>query len=448
MLWVDMGLGKTVIVLTAIEELLDKGLSYGALVVAPKRVVESVWRQETGKWPHLRHLQVRAMHGTADQRTRAALTFAHVYLVSYDNLKWLADTWSKHYLQRKRPLPVDFAVYDEVTKLKNASSKRVTHLQRLLSFIPRRCGLTGTPASNGYADLYGQFLVVDDGERLGKTKTAFTHRFLRPEHPGSFARMVTNSDAERVIEGLVSDITVQMDNADYLDLPPVVHNDIPLRLPADLQGRYDEMERTMFIELDSGRGVESFNAAALSTRCLQFAQGAMYLEPGNPQWEELHRLKLDAMDDIVEEAAGKPLLVAIEFQHDAHRLQARYPGWVWVSSKMPEKRFEEVLSAWEKGKLPGLLAHPASLGHGVDRLKNGPVDDLVWFGHTWSLDNYEQLIARLRRQGRTRPIRVHHLEMLGTVESAQRMALASKATTQEGLKAALNEYRRQKETSR
>ena len=445
MLWVDMGLGKTTICLSAAARLMDSLQCFGMLVVAPKRVVESVWAEETLKWEHLRWLRVNKVTGSPAERERKAMTHANVYVVSYDNLKWLADLWTKRYLMRGRRPPVDMLVLDEVTKVKNSTSKRMENLKRLLPFFPRRVGLTGTPASNGYADLHGQFLAIDDGERLGTTKTAFEHRFLHPEHPQSFARMVTNSDAERVIEGLVSDITVQMSNEDYLDLPDIISNDVQLRLPPALQSRYDKMERTMFLELDSGKGVESFNAAALSNRCLQFAQGAVYLEPSNPAFEEVHDIKLDALDDVVEEAAGKPVLVAIEYQHDAHRILKRHPGFKWVSAKMSAKAFKDTLDAWTAGDLPGLLAHPASLGHGVDRLKDGPVDDLVWFGHTWSLDQYEQFPARLRRQGRTRPIRMHHLEMTGTVETAQRMALASKATTQTGLKAALNEYRRTKQ---
>jgi len=449
MLWIDMGLGKTAICLSAAARLMDRLASYGMLVIAPKRVVESVWAEEAVKWEHLRHLRVLKLHGPSDLRTRRALQFAHVYLVSYDNIKWLADLWTKHYLAKGRPLPVDMAVLDEVTKVKNSTSKRMEHLRRLLPHIPRRVGLTGTPASNGYADLFGQYLAVDDGERLGATKSAFSHRFLRPEHPGSFARMVPNPDAERVIHSLVSDITVQMSNEDYLDLPPVIANEVPLRLPARLQARYDDMEKTMFLELDSGHGIESFNAAALSNRCLQFAQGAVYLEPGNPRWEAVHELKLEALDDIMEEANGKPVLIATAFRHDAERIVARYasrfPGGAWVDSRMGARVFKTTLDRWAAGILPYLIAHPASLGHGVDRLKDGPVDDLVWFGHTWSLDNYEQFVARLRRQGRTRPIRMHHLEMTDTVETAQRMALAGKATTQTGLKAALNEYRRTKQ---
>ena len=450
MLWIDMGLGKTVMCLTAAAKLMDCLASYGMLVIAPKRVVESVWAEEARKWQHLSWLRVHKVHGSPDLRTRRALQFAHVYVVSYDNIKWLADLWTKHYLSKGHPLPVDMVVLDEVTKVKNSTSKRMEHLERLLGHVTRRVGLTGTPASNGYQDLFGQFLAVDRGTRLGTTKTAFQHRFLHPEHPGSFAKLVANADAEQVIHGLVSDITVQMSNEDYLTLPPIMSNEVPLSLTPKLQKQYDDMEATMFLELDSasGRGVESFNAAALSNRCLQFAQGAVYLSPGNPHWEAVHDIKLAALDDVMEEAAGKPVLIAVQFRHDAERILARYhsmyPGGVWVDSKMSAGTFKAALNSWEAGTLPFLLAHPASLGHGVDRLKDGPVDDLVWFGHTWSLDQYEQFCARLRRQGRTRPIRMHHLEMRGTVEAAQRMALDGKATTQDGLKAALNEYRRKK----
>lgn len=445
MLWLDMGLGKTAITLTAVLERLQTLESYGVLVVAPLRVIQSVWRQEAMKWSHLRELRFSTITGTRDERTRAAMVPSDVWLINYENLRWLADLWTQHYLSRGKYLPVNMLVLDEVTKVKNSTAHRHDALRRLLPFIPLRVGLTGTPASNGYLDLFGQYLAIDSGARLGQTKTEFKSRFFRPENPMSpFGRQVLTPGSDAVIESLVGDITLQMSNADYLQLPPVVPNVIELQLPPKRRAQYEKLERDMFVELDSGTDVESFNAASLTNRCLQFAQGAMYIAPGNPRWEALHDVKLDALDDVVEEAAGKPVLIAIEFRHDAERILKRYPDMRWVDASMSAARFTESLDLWQQGRLPGIIANPKSMAHGIDRLKDGPVDDLVWYGHTWSLDDYEQTIARLQRQGRTRPIRMHHLHMLDTVETAQRLALEDKAVTQDGLKAALNEYRRSK----
>jgi len=443
MLWLDMGLGKTVAALTVVDELMDRAEVYGCLVLGPLRVMQSVWRQEAEKWAHLAHLQFSAILGTRDDRTRAAVTPAQVYLCNYENLRWLADLWTVHYLSKGRYPPVNMVIYDEVSKLKDSANVRHTALQRLLPFLPYRVGLTGTPAGNGYKDLHGQFMAVDSGERLGTSKTSFHRRFLRPDNPGSpFAKQVIVPGAKGVIHDLVRDITVQMRNEDYLELPPVVDNVVELELPRDLRRRYKDMEKTMWLELDSGRGVESFNVASLTNRCLQFAQGAVYLQPGEDSFEEIHQIKLDALDDIIEEAAGKPVLIIMAFRHDGHRILGRHKDYAWIDSRMSERKFNDTLHRWVCGYLPGIVMHPASAGHGIDRLKDGPVDDLVWFGHTWSLEQYLQTIARLQRQGRTRPIRMHHLVMDNTVQVAQRIALDAKAEEEEGLKAALNEYRR------
>lgn len=444
MLWLDMGLGKTVVTLTAIAEKLDRLQISGALILAPLRVIQSVWRQEAAKWEHTRDLRFSVVHGNRDLRTRAALLPADIYLCNYENLKWLADCWTQYYLARGKYLPVTMVVYDEITKVKNATAKRHEEgLQRLTPFMPHRVGLTGTPASNGYQDLFGQYLAVDSGERLGTSKTAYMQRFFRPENPMSpFGKQKPFETAENLIEGLVADITIQMKAEDYIDLPEVMENELEVDLPPKLRSQYAKLEEEMWVQLDSGHEIESFNAASLTNRCLQFSQGAMYLNPGAKQWEAVHDLKLDALESVVNEANGKPVLVAIEFQHDAQRILKKYPGMVWVKSGMSGTKFNATLDAWERGDLPGIIVHPASAGHGIDRLKNGPVDDVVWFGHTWSLDEYEQLIARVKRQGRTRPIRMHHITCVGTIEVAQRLALKAKARSQDKLKEALNEYRR------
>jgi len=445
MLWLDMGLGKTVVTLTALAQRLDRVQIHGALVVAPVRVIQSVWRQEARKWDHLGHLRFSLVHGDKNTRTRAAMVPADIYLTNYENLRWLADLWTQHYLARGKYLPVNALVADEVTKLKNATAKRHEAIRRLTPFMPYRLGLTGTPASNGYADLFGQYLAIDGGQRLGQSVTQFKSRFFQRDNPMSpWGKDVLRPGSDEVIQELVGDITLQMSSADYLTLPDVIHNLIELHLPANRRAQYEQLEEDLFVKLDSGHEVESFNSASLSNRCLQFAQGAMYRNPGDSTWEAIHDVKLDALDDVIEEASGKPVLVAVAFRHDAQRILERHPEMRWVDAAMSGTSFNETLDLWEQGRLPGIVAHPRSMAHGIDRLKEGPVDDFVWFGHTWALDDYEQAIARLQRQGRTRPIRMHHLAMVDTVQDAQRAALASKAVGQDALKAALNEYRRHK----
>lgn len=444
MLWLDMGLGKTVVTLTSIAERMDALECWGALVVGPLRVVQSVWRQEAAKWSHLRHLKFSLIHGVKDVRATAALTKADIYLVNYEGLNWLADYWTHHYLKRGRYLPINMVVLDEVPRVKNpgAIMSKATH--RIRRFAPYSIGLTGTPAGNGYDDLFGQYLAVDMGKSLGTERTIFRERFMRPENAGTrFSRQVAIKEAKAAIENHIAPITVQMKNSDYLELPPVVENVIGLELTPELQDKYTTLEEELWLELDSGHEIVSFSQLSAMGRCLQFAQGAVYLGPGDPRFEVIHDIKLEALESVVQEANGKPVLVAVPYQHDAKRILKKYPGWVWISSKMGEAKFEQALNDWEAGKLPGIVANPLSMGHGLDRLKSGPVDDLVWFGHTYALDAYEQTIARLQRQGRTRPIRMTRLIMGKTIEVAQCYALRDKAKDQNGLKEAINQYRRE-----
>lgn len=442
MLWIDMGLGKTVICLSIGAELLDRVAIPGILVVAPKRVCQSVWRQEAQKWTHTNHLKFSLIQGDVTERTRAAMVYAQIYLVNYENLEWLINLWTQHYLSKGKYPPVALAIFDEVTKMKNATANRSEAWARLAPFVPRRIGLTGTPASNGYKDLHGQYLAVDGGKRLGLYKTSYAKSYMRPENPMSpFGKQVLVPGSAEHIHSLINDITLQMNAADYIELPEEFHNDIYIELPPNLREAYRQLENEMFIRLDSGAEVESFNAASLTNRCLQYAQGAMYPAPGSDAFETIHDLKIEALESVVEEANGKPVIAAIQFRSDGHRIQKRYPDWVWLDSKMSDRKFNAAMASWAKGDIPGIIAHPGSAGHGLDDLKKGPVDDVVWFGHTWALDLYEQMNGRVIRQGRERPVRFHHLTVRDTVEEAQRMALRMKATEQGDLKAALNEYR-------
>ena len=446
MLWLDMGLGKTAVTLTNIVNRQDRCQVYGTLVVAPLRVIQTVWRQEAAKWEHTKHLRFSLIHGKPNQRSLAFTRHSDIYLVNYEGLRWLSQQLVHHYLSKGRYLPFNMVVFDEVSKLKDHTTARHKALRDLLAFLPYRIGLTGTPAANGYWDLFGQFLAVDMGARLGTSRSTFAQTYFRETGWGMGSRYEVYPGAEKRIEEMIGDITLQMSAADYLELPKIVINDVWVDLPSRARAQYEKLEREMFLELDSGTEVEVFNAAALTNKCLQAANGALYTQTGGP-WEELHTAKLEALDDIVEEAAGKPVICIYQFKPDAYRVKERYKGVEWLSSKMNTGRTLDLQRRWDLGQVPMLLAHPLSAGHGLN-LQHGS-DTLAMVGIPWSLEQHDQTIDRIAGGlRRFRPVVINRILARNTTDEAVKAALEAKATTQEGLKAALNEYRRQKGAGR
>ncbi|RKZ99395.1 MAG: ATP-dependent helicase, partial [Gammaproteobacteria bacterium] len=309
---------------------------------------------------------------------------------------------------------------------------------KMLPFIRRRVGLTGTPASNGLLDLFGQYLVVDGGIRLGSSFDAYQKGYFIQTDKAGY-RFKPGFGAPEAIANIIGDITVSMSAEDYLDMPDLITNDIMLELPPNLQEAYDEIERQMMVELQSGHTIEVFNQASLINRTLQYANGAIYKEPGQPEWEQIHDVKLDALEDIMEESAGEPLLVAFEFQHDAHKILKRFPDAVWFSSKLSEEKATKAIEDFRTGRLRMLIGHPGSMGHGLDRLQQaGHI--IVWYGMNWSLDLYDQTIARLWRQGQERPVMVHRLVMDNTTDLVVRESLARKASDETSIKTAIEQY--------
>jgi SNF2 family DNA or RNA helicase len=441
-LWLDMGLGKTVITLTSIAHLINSGFLRGVVIVAPIRVIRLVWRQEAAKWEHTKHLKFSMVAGTRDQRTRALLRQADIYLVNYENLKWLGETLHTYFIAKKRELPFNGVVWDEISKMKNSTTQRVKAVMKVIHNFDWRTGLTGTPASNGYKDLHGQFLVLDRGERLGKSKTAFRTRFYRKVGP---YKEIPYPDTESTIKQLIGDITLEMSAEDYNPLPDLIVNNIEIDMPEHLRTRYEQMERDFFIQLDNGQEKEMFNQASLTNACLQFSNGAMYPIAGLPLWEPLHDLKLDALEDILEESAGKPVLCAYQYRSDAERIMERFKDLkpINLTACKTEKQLVQAMHDWTTGNCQLMIGHPASMGHGVDGLqKNGNI--LVWFGLNWSLDLYEQFNARIRRQGQGAPVMCHRLLMSDTLDQAQAMALDDKAQTQTALRSAIKQYRSSK----
>lgn len=437
-----MGLGKTPVTLTSIVHLLNAGFLNAVVIVAPIRVIRLVWRQEALKWSHTKHLKFSMLTGSKDERTRALLRPADIYLINYDNLKWLSETLQTYFVKKHKPLPFNGIVWDEVSKMKNSSTHRVRAFEKIQESFVWSTGLTGTPASNGYKDLHGQFLVVDGGKRLGTSKTAFKHRFYKKEGP---YKEVPFTDTETTIKGLISDITLEMSAADYNPLPDLMVNDIEIELPENLRVLYDQMERDLFVKLDSGTEIEMFNQASLMNKCLQFANGAVYPIPGMPLWEAIHDLKLDALEELVDEANGSPILCAYAYRSDAERIMAKFKHLrpINLTACKTEAALNNAMLRWKAGDCSLMICHPASAGHGIDGLQDtGHI--VTWFGLNWSLEMYEQLNGRLRRQGQGVPVICHRLLMKNTLDQAQADALTGKATTQAALRSAVKQYRKMK----
>jgi SNF2 family DNA or RNA helicase len=377
--------------------------------------------------------------GDKDQRTRALLRPANVYLINYENLGWLAETLHTYFVRQKKALPFNGIVWDEISKMKNSSTNRVKATKKILQHFAWSTGLTGTPASNGYKDLHGQFLVVDRGVRLGESKTAFKHRFYRKIGPH---KEVPYDDTETTIKGLIGDITLEMSAEDYNPLPDLMINDVNIEMPAELRGMYDEMEKNLFLQLDNGVEKEMFNQASLTNTCLQFSNGSIYPVAGMPLWEPIHSLKLDALEDIVDEAQGSPILCSYAYRSDAARIMERFKSLnpINLTECKSEKSLVDAMARWKRGDCPLMIGHAASMGHGIDGLQDRG-HTLVWFGLNWSLDLYDQFNARVRRQGQGAPVICHRIMMIDTLDQAQALALDEKATTQTSLRKAVKEYR-------
>lgn len=441
MIWADMGLGKTIVTLTSIAHLLSTGFLRGVVIVAPIRVCRLVWRQEAARWAHTKGLRFGMLVGSKDQRTRALLRPADVWIVNFENLGWLAETLHTYYVSKGRPAPFNGLVWDEISKCKNSTTQRVKSIMKILDHFQWITGLTGTPASNGYQDLHGQFLVVDRGQRLGVSKTKFMTEWYRKPAEGS-RKVIPYKDTEDRIKQLIGDITLEMSAEDYNPLPDLMINNIEVEMPEGLRAKYDAMEKDFFLQLDNDKTKEVFNQASLTNACLQFSNGAVYPVAGMPLWEPVHELKLDALEELIEEANGQPVLCAYAYRSDAERIMKRFAHLnpVNLTECKTEGALHDAMARWANGSLPLMIGHPASMGHGVDGLqKRGHI--IVWFGLTWSLDLYEQMNARLRRQGQGVPVICHRIMMRDTLDQAQANALGNKATTQQSLRNAVKEYR-------
>lgn len=457
MLWLQMGLGKTPITLTAMVDRMRAGQVRKTLVFGPLRVIQSVWHREALKWEHTRHLRFSIMQGDIHKRRRALFADADVYLCNYENMNWLAQELAHYYVSQKKPLPFDMVIYDEVSKLKNSTTLRMSGGKRdrvdthgneykikilgwrnLKDLFKYRVGLTGTPASNGYLDLHGQFLAVDGGKRLGEFITHYKDSYFAADYNGW--GFTPTEIGRELIEKQISDITKKMDAKDYLDMPECKVTNVLVELPLKARKAYQEVEKQMFTQLDTGSEIEVFSKSSVSNKCLQFANGSPYTDLEG-HWEALHDAKLKALEDILEEAAGSPVLCSYSFRADAERIMQKFKKLRPVNmTDTPASQTEKVIDDWNNGKIKLLIGHPASMGHGIDGLQDsGSI--VVWFGINWSLELYEQMNGRIERQGQTQPVSIIRILCEDTVDLAVCDAIERKFDDQEGLKSALQRYR-------
>ena len=415
LLW-GMGTGKTVTTLTAIDRILYDYMEDGpVLVIAPKRVAENTWSKETEKWEHLKHLRICKIMGTAKQRIEAVHSifegpFSDVYVINRENVVWLVDM-----LQNRWPFPI--VVIDELSSFKSAQAKRWKALRRVRGRIRRLIGLTGTPRPNGLEDLWPEVYLLDQGARLGKTLGAFRTRWLTPEKMNGHIvySYRPKEGAEADVYERLSDICMSIKKDDVLSLPGQIYEDIELTAPPSLLKQYKQFERDKVLEsLDEEGEIVAGSAAALTNKLLQFANGAIYDMDGKVH--ELHTIKLEALEELLEEAGGDNVLVLYAYKHDRDRIRQR------IDCRELDK--PEDIDAWNRGEIPVALAHPASIGHGLNLQDGGHI--IVWYGLTWSLELYQQANERLNRPGQKNVCRVYHLILKGTHDSRVLQALKNK----------------------
>ena len=414
--FLDMGLGKTVVTLTAINEMSrDSFLVSKVLVIAPLRVARDTWPAEIEKWNHLKGLTYAVAVGTEAERRAALLQKASVYIINRENLCWLIE-------DSGLPFDFDMVVIDELSSFKSHRAKRFKSLLKARPRIKRIVGLTGTPSTNGLMDLWAEFRILDMGERLGRYITHYRMNFFVPDKRNQ--QMIFSykprPGAEDAIYRLISDITISMKSADFLKMPECIMNEVEVKLSEKEWSVYDELRQEMVVSLEDEE-IDAANAAALSGKLLQMANGAIYNE--EKEVFHIHDRKLDALEDLIEGANGKPVLVAYWYNHDLERIRERF--------KVREIKTSKDIRDWNNGEIPIAVIHPASAGHGLNLQSGGST--LIWFGLTWSLELYQQTNARLWRQGQKSTVVIHHIISKDTSDEDVMKALRLKEKTQTDL---------------
>jgi len=443
--WAGMGLGKTTSTATALVYMYLAGeLTAPVLVVAPKRVAASTWPDEIAKWDHLSGLEVTCIVGNAEQRAKALIRslrqgYCNIYTINYENLTWLEKTLAALRIK----WPFEMVILDESTKVKGLrvsvrtsslgkeyiQGQGSTRAKSLAQFahrhVKRLVELTGTPAPNGLKDLWGQAWFLDGGQRLGHSHDAFMQRWFRPTRDGFGVEPLPHAQAQ--IEDALRDICLTLDIADYVDIAQPITGTVYVDLPAKARRLYDDMEKKLFMQVN-GHEIEAFSAAAKSMKCLQLASGACYRMDDTDQWEEVHDVKIQALEDIVEEAAGMPVLVAYHFRSDLARLLKAFPKGRQLDAR------PQTIRDWNAGKIPVLFAHPASAGHGLNLQDGGNI--LAFFSHNWNLEEYMQIIERIgptrqMQAGHNRPMFIYHIVARDTIDEIVMQRRDSKREVQD-----------------
>lgn len=419
-LFVDMGMGKTVSTLTAIDELKYNYLEVDrVLVIAPLRVVKDTWAQEVEKWNHLSHLTVSLVTGTPQQREKALAVDADIYVTNKENTKYICEKYRKDW-------PFDMLVIDELSTFKNSSSQRFKILKKQMPLVKRFVGLTGTPSPNNLMDIWSQIYLIDGGERLGKTVTKFKQNYFYPTH--QLSEHIFNWElkigAKDEIYNQISDITVSMESKDYLKMPERIDSVHEMKLSKKERALYDQLKHDMIIEddINDEKDIVALSSATLSQKLMQMSNGAVYTTDGT--YKHIHDKKLEMLDEIVEESQGKPILVFYNFKHDKERILERYKFAETLDS-------DDYMKRWNNGEIKMLIAHPASAGHGLNLQYGGST--VVWFGLTWNLEHYEQANARLYRQGQTETTIIHHIMTENSIDQDVYKTLKNKKLGQNEL---------------
>lgn len=418
-LMLDMGLGKTVVTLSALWELALDYFDIGkVLVIAPKRVATDTWPRELSKWEHLTGLTASLVVGNREQREKALNCPAFLYIINRENVSWLVENFRWDF---------DTVVIDELSSFKSNRTERFKAMKKVRPLVHRVIGLTGTPAPNSLLDLWPEMYLLDMGQRLGRFITGYRERFFTPDKRN---REIVYSykpreGAEDAIYSLISDICISMKAVDYLDMPERIDNRIEVEMSAKEKKIYDDFCRDMMVRIGDEE-LDAINAGVLSGKLLQMANGAVYGD--DHKVLPIHSRKLDALEDLVEAANGKPLLVAYWYKHDLARIRERFPEARCIDTSKD-------ISDWNAGKVPLALIHPASAGHGLNLQEGGCT--IVWYGLTWSLELYQQLNARLWRQGQKHTVVIHHIITKGTHDEDVMKALENKDMRQSNLIAAV-----------
>lgn len=413
-LFLDMGMGKTAVALTVANELLYDSFDVRkVLVIAPKKVAEDTWSRETAKWDHLRHLRISKVLGSREQRLAALAGEADIYVINRENVVWLVETLGAEW-------NFDMVIVDELSSFKNHRAKRFRALRKVRPLIKRVVGLTGTPVPNGYMDLWAEVYLLDRGERLGRTITQYRNQYFYSVMLPGFQIYKLRAGAEEQINAAVADICLSMKAKDYLKLREPLRIDVPVVLSNREMGRYKTMERDAVLAV-MDHEIVGVNAAAVTTKLLQMANGAVYDDRG--QVAHIHDQKLERLAELVEGANGRPVLVFYSFKHDRDRIRRH------LKIEVRELQTPEDIEDWNAGRIPVLLAHPASCGHGLNLQGGGNI--IIWFGLPWSLELYQQANARLHRQGQAEGVVIYHLIAEGTVDEEVLRVLQGKGRTQE-----------------